>query len=177
MIEGMNLFEDRGDLAPVKRRMHWIVWGLVLQIVGVAIPVVVVVQRAKKDNVVGQVTRYTVRLAWHEVLRSGSDLTLIILGIIIFVAGSIVLARPFVRRTSTLLVAIPLAATLGIMVLGVAVLVGVALVALAESQVGADLGWGGVGWWDGRSKKHANNPRETSPPRSRRPRDRRRREL
>jgi uncharacterized membrane protein len=137
--DGASPFGGIHELAPVGNRARWIAWGLLLQVVGVGIPVAAVVVRARKDSVLGHVTRYTVRLAWTEMLHNGSDMALIVLGTVVFVGGCIVMARPFVRRKSTLLLAVPVAATLGIVVLGVAVLVVAALIALALSPAGDSL--------------------------------------
>jgi hypothetical protein len=71
-------------------------------------------------------------------LRSRADVALIVLGVALFVAGGVVMARPFVKRRSTLFAAVPLAATLGIAVLGILALVCAALIALVEGD--ADIG-------------------------------------
>jgi hypothetical protein len=60
-------------------------------------------------------------------------------GVVIFVAGSVVLIRPLVTRRSTLFLAVPAAATAGLAVFGVIALVFAALIALAEGI--------GVGDW------------------------------
>ncbi len=156
MAEGVSLFEDRGVLDPVEQRGRWIVAGLLAQIVGVGVPTVVVLLQAKHDSVVGHLTRYTVYLAWREVLRSPADAALVALGIVLFVVGSVALARPFVRRRSTLLIAVPVAALVGILALGVGVLVLVALVALADS--------GALDWLDlpsgGSGRRRKGDPPE-----------------
>lgn len=126
----------RGDLAPVRRRGVWIAWGLALQVIGVAIPVVAAVERANHDSVIAAVTHYTVRLVLHEMLRRRADVALVLLGVLVFVAGSIVLARPFVTRRLTLLVAVPAAAVTGVVLLGLIAVVIAALVALATQGSG-----------------------------------------
>ena len=73
-------------------------------------------------------------------LRSGADVALIVLGVVLFAAGAVVLARPFVRRVPTLLVAVPLAAVAGLAVFGVVALVLAAVVAATASTGSAD--WG-----------------------------------
>jgi hypothetical protein len=52
-------------------------WGLALQAVGVGIPMTVALRLATKDGVLGSFTHYTVRLAWHEMLRSRADVALL----------------------------------------------------------------------------------------------------
>jgi hypothetical protein len=124
----------RRELPPVQSPGRWIVWGVTLQVIGVGIPVVAAVRRAHEDGVVAGVTHYTVRLVWHEMLRSGADVALIVLGVLLFALGAVVLARPFVRRTSTLLIAVPLAAVAGLAVLGVLAVVCAAVIAAAQGD-------------------------------------------
>jgi hypothetical protein len=123
-----------------------------LQVIGVGIPVTAALRRAHESGVVGAVTHYTIRLVWHEMLRSGADVALIVLGVLLFATGAVLLARPFVRRPATLLIAVPLAALLGLAVLGVLALVCGALFAAAETPDGsglqelfANLPWGSSG--------------------------------
>ena len=99
----------------------------------------------------GSVTRYTVRLVWQQMAHSGADLALALLGVALFVAGSVVLARPFVRRRSTLLVGVPLAALAGVLVFGVfAVVIGAVIAAEQDpgdfvNAVADNLPWPGSG--------------------------------
>jgi hypothetical protein len=131
---------NRRELSPVHARGRWVAWGLALQVIAVAIPVVTAVRRAHEAGVGGALTHYTIRLVWHEMLRSGADMALIVLGVLLFVAGAVVLARPFVRRVSTLLVAVPLAAVAGLAVFGVVALLVTLVIAATASAGDADLG-------------------------------------
>ena len=131
---------NRRELSPVQARGRWVAWGIALQATGVGIPVAAAVHRAHETGVGGALTHYTIRLVWHEMLRSGADVALIVLGVLLFVAGAVALARPFVRRVSTLAVAVPLAAVAGLAVFGiVALLVGL-VIAAATSGGDADVG-------------------------------------
>lgn len=146
----------RHQLQPVHARGRWIGWGLALQVIGVGIPVVTALRRAHEAGVGGALTHYTIRLVWHEMLRSGADVALIVLGVVLFVAGAVVLARPFVRRVSTLVVAVPLAAVLGLAVFGLVALVVGLVIALTASAGDAD--WSGLadflpGDWPGRRRR------------------------
>jgi hypothetical protein len=132
----------RNGLSPVRARGRWVAWGLSLQVVGVGIPVVAAVHRAHEASVGGAVTHYTIRLLWHEMLHRGADVALIVLGVVLFAAGAVVLARPFVRRSSTLLVAVPLAAVAGLAVFGVVALVVAAVIGLTVGTGSGD--WGNV---------------------------------
>jgi hypothetical protein len=75
---------------------------------------------------------------WHETLRSRADVALIVMGVVVFVVGGVVLARPFVTRRSTLFITVPVAAAVGIAVLGIIALVCAAVIALVESPGDTD---------------------------------------
>ncbi len=137
----MGAVWDR-ELQPVEHRVRWLAWGLALQAVGVGIPLTAAISRASKDGVGGTFTHYTVRLIWHEMLRSRADILLIALGVALFAVGGTVLARPFVRRPLVLFVGTPMAAMFGLVALGVIALACAALIALAESP--GDFDWGNV---------------------------------
>jgi hypothetical protein len=131
---------NRRELAPVHARGRWVAWGVALQVIGLGIPVATAVHRAHETGVGGALTHYTIRLVWHEMLRSGADLALIVLGVLLFVAGAVVLARPFVRLVSTLVVAVPLAAVAGLAVFGVVALLVGLVAGLVASAGDADVG-------------------------------------
>ena len=122
----------RHALAPVRRRGLWLAWGLALQIIGVGIPVVTAIHRAHREGLGGSLTHYTVTLIGRQMLHSNADLALVITGMLLFAAGAVALARPFVRDRATLLLAIPLAAVMGLTVFGVLVLVVTVFVAAAD---------------------------------------------
>jgi hypothetical protein len=153
MAERMGATGAARQLRPVRRRRVWIAWGLALQAIGVGIPVTVALQRASQDGPLASVTHYTVRSVWHELLRSRADVALIVLGVVIFVAGAVVLARPFVTRRLTLFVAVPAFATAGIAVLGVIALICAALIALVESPDSAGELLNGISWPVGDKRK------------------------
>lgn len=129
-------------LRPVGRRSVWIGWGLALQIIGAGIPVTVALVRANREGLLGSVTHYTVRLIEHELLRSRADVALILLGVVVFAAGAVVLARPFVTRRITLFIAVPVAAAAGIVILGVVALICAVVIAVIGSA--GDAGWADV---------------------------------
>jgi hypothetical protein len=153
VIEGTEGSTPPRDLKPIAHRGTWVAWGLALQTVGVGIPATVALRHASQDGVLGSVTHYTVRLVWHEMLRNHSDVALLILGVVVFVAGAVVMARPFVRRRSTLLLAVPVAATAGLALLGILALVIAAMIALFEAPSDAEGLFSGISWPDGRRRK------------------------
>jgi len=156
VIEGAAPGGRSTELAPVERRAVWLAWGLALQAIGIGIPVTAALREANREGLLGSVTHYTVRLVWHEMLRSRADVALMVLGVVLFVVGGLVMARPFIRRRSTLFVAVPLAATLGVVVLGVLALAVAAVLALAGSS-GDAAGWetllSGFSWPTGRRRR------------------------
>lgn len=151
----------RGRLRPVRHRGGWIAGGLGCQLVGVGVPIAYVVTKAKHESIGGLLTTATVKLAWHESLHARAGIALLAAGAIIFALGSVLLARPFVQRKLTLLVAVPLAAACGAAVLGVAALVIALVVLIAEG--GGDLsnitGNGG----SGSAKRKPSSEREPTP--------------
>jgi hypothetical protein len=128
--------------------------GLVLQAIGTAVPLAIGYAREKREDVGGQVTLATVRLIWHQMIHDHHDLVWITAGVVVFAIGSVVLARPFCRRRLTLLVAVPVAAVLGIAVLGA-----IALLLTVLTLVG-DLVWdSGGGSSRGRDENENENER------------------
>lgn len=105
-------------LATVQSRRPWILGGLALQFVGGAIPAVVVWRLGRAEQLAGELSKYSIRLAWHDALHTPLGIAALLGGLALVIAGSVLLARPFVRRRRTLIVAVPLAAVVGFMVLG-----------------------------------------------------------
>jgi hypothetical protein len=123
----------RGRLRPVAHRARWIAGGLALQLAGIGGPIAYVVSRAKHESIAGLITVATVRLAWHESVHERKGIAVLAAGAVVFALGSVLLARPFVGRRLTLLIAVPLAAVCGALILGVAALVVTAVVLISES--------------------------------------------
>ena len=123
-----------GSLGPVAHRARWIASGLGLQFTGIGGPLAYVATKVKHEDVGGLVTVATVRLAWHESLHSKAGIGLLAVGTALFVVGSVLLARPFVRRKLTLLLAVPAAALVGGLVMGAAALLVVVVVLAALSN-------------------------------------------
>jgi hypothetical protein len=140
----------RGQLEPVAKRNLWIAAGLTLQVIGVAMPVAYLVEKARKEDLGGHISRATLRLAWRQALQSHAGLALMIGGVLVFVSGAVVLARPFAKSWLTLAVAVPIAAVVGLLVLGAAVLIVVVIAAIVASLFDSGSGGGGGGsgdWW------------------------------
>ena len=81
-------------------------------------------------------------------------------GLVAFVGGSMLVARPFAKRRSTLFLLVPVAAAASVLLLGV-----IALVLAAAVAVAGLLGEGdvvGLDWWpDGKRRREDPND-ETS---------------
>jgi hypothetical protein len=137
-----------GQLPPVAKRWPWITGGLVLQLIGVAGPVIYVLEKVKKEGLGGHITRATIRLIWHQSVHSHAGLAVMIGGAVVFAIGAMLLARPFVKHVVTLLVAIPIAAVAGLFVLGAAALV-VTLIVVVAGALDSDFSFGGGGGGSG----------------------------
>ncbi len=140
-------------LQPVRARWPWITGGLVLQLAGVAAPAAYVISKAHHEDVTGQISKATLTLAWRQAVHSHAGLALMIAGAALFVVGSMLLARPFVKSYLTLFVAIPLAALAGVLVLGAAALIIALLFAILSGGDFIDFGSGSGGGGSGSTKK------------------------
>jgi hypothetical protein len=132
-----------GRISPTAHRGWWIFAGLVLQLAGIGGPAAYVWTKAKHQDLGGLITVATVKLAWHESLHAKTGIEVLIGGAVLFAIGSVALARPFAKHWLTLLVAVPIAALCGALVLGAAALVIALLVLMLEG--GGDLNVGGGG--------------------------------
>jgi hypothetical protein len=138
-------------LKPVKERWPWVTSGLILQLIGVAAPAAYVIIKAHHQDVTGRISKATLTLAWRQAVHSHAGLALLIGGAALFVVGSVLLARPYVKSWFTLFVAIPLAALVGVLLLGAAALI-VALI-LAAAWSGDFIDWGSSSSGGGRKKR------------------------
>jgi hypothetical protein len=144
-------------LAPVQRRRAWVAWGIFAQLVAIASPVAWVVVRAKHEAVTGLAARVTVLAAARESLHTRTGLIILGESLLLFAVGSVLVARPFVRSLGMLLVAVPLAAIVGVLVLGALALVVAVVVALISLNV--DLpGGGGAGATSRKAKPTKGRP-------------------
>ncbi len=84
----------------------------------------------------------TIRLAWHSDVHTRAGLAVLAGGAVIYAAGSILTARPYVSRPATLFVAVPAAAMAGMVSLeALALIVALVLTALANNvDVPLDIG-------------------------------------
>lgn len=130
-------------LAPVQDRNSWVAWGILAQLVAIASPVVWVVVRAKHEAVAGLAVRVTVLAAARESLHTRAGLIILGESLLLFAVGGVLVARPFVRSLGMLLVAVPLAAVVGVLVLGALALVVAVVIALISLDF--DLPGGGGG--------------------------------
>lgn len=143
-LGGGTTLRARGRLAPVVHRGRWIAGGLGLQLAGIGGSLAYVAAKAKHEGIGGLITTATVRLAWHESLHARAGIAVLAAAAVVFALGSVLLARPFVKRRLTLLVAVPLAGVCGALVLGAIALV-VALLFLLLENGGGDIPGGGGG--------------------------------
>lgn len=127
------LTEDQVSPRVVRRSARWVIGGLALQAVGVAGVAAYAWRELRRQGIGGHVTAATVRLAWHADVHTRTGLAVLAVGAIIYAAGSVLMARPYLSRPVMLFVAVPIAAVVGMLVLGVLVLV-VAIVLVAAAN-------------------------------------------
>ena len=123
---------SRRTLSPVRSRGLWTAGGLAVQAVGLGGVTAFLWAKLRHQDIGGHITAATFRLVWHGEVHTRTGLAVLIAGAIIYAAGSILLARPYVSRPVTLFIAVPVAAVAGMAVLGVLALA----VALLISALG-----------------------------------------
>jgi hypothetical protein len=119
-------------LSPVRSRALWTVSGLAAQAVGLGGVTAFLWVKLRHQGIGGHITAATFRLVWHGEVHTRTGLAVLIAGAIIYAAGSVLLGRPYVSRPVTLFIAVPVAAVVGMVALGVLALV----VALLISALG-----------------------------------------
>ena len=129
--------ELRRVLAPLRSQWPWVVWGLLIQALGFGSVAVVMWHNIRDQNLGGHVTAEMVAFAWRSELHNRVGFIVLVVGAVIYAIGTVVMARPYVSRPTTLLIAVPIAAVAGMLVLGVlALVVGALLSALANNGGG-----------------------------------------
>jgi hypothetical protein len=121
-------------LQPVKSRELWVTSGLIVQLLGLGSVAVVIWRNIRNQGIGGHITAEMIKLAWHDELHTRSGLIVLITGSVVYAAGSVLMARPYMSSPVGLFVAIPIAAVVGILVLGVLVLVLAFLFILLENR-------------------------------------------
>lgn len=110
--------------------------GLTLQAVGVGGVATYIWLNVHHQNIGGHISAATIRLAWHGEIHTQPGSAILAAGAVIYAVGSVLMARPYVSRPMTLLVAVPLAAIAGMLVLGVlAFVVALLIAALANGDL------------------------------------------
>jgi len=133
-------------LGPLRSGYPWVIWGLIIQALGVGSVAVVMWRSVRNQGVGSYLTTQMIKFAWHSQLHTRTGLSVLCAGAVVYAIGSVVMARPYVTRPVTLFVAVPFAAVAGMLVLGVLALVLAALIgAVGGNFFDFDLGDGGRG--------------------------------
>ncbi|MGH3302425.1 MAG: hypothetical protein ACRDOK_12220 [Streptosporangiaceae bacterium] len=140
---GTELINGHRILAPLRSRWPWVVWGLIVQALGVGSVAVVMWHNVRDQSLGGHITVEMVSFAWHSELHNRAGLIVLAAGAVIYAGGSVVMARPYVSRPATLLIAVPVAAVIGMLLLGVLALAVAALFSAFANSVGDSHGGGG----------------------------------
>jgi hypothetical protein len=130
---------------PRRRRGWWVLGGFLLQAIGAGGVAAFLWVKVRREDLGGHITTMMVKLAWHSEVHTRQGLAILIAGAIVYAAGSVVMARPYVTNTATLLLAVPVAAVVGLLVLGVLALIVALIVFLASMNADLPSGGGGAG--------------------------------
>jgi hypothetical protein len=129
-----------------------VVWGLLVQTLGVGSVAVVMWHNVRDQSLGGRISAEMVRFAWHSELHNRAGLVVLAAGAVTYAIGSVVMARPYISRPATLLIAVPLAAVAGMLILGVLALALAALLSALANSAGGGYG-GGAGRKDRRKDR------------------------
>ena len=122
-------------LGPLRSRSPWVAWGLAAQLIGAGSVAVVLWRNIRHQGIAGHLTAEVVRVAWRSELHTRTGLIVLIAGAVVYAAGSILMARPFISSPAALFIAVPAAAVAGMLVLGVlAMLIAAVFVMLASAD-------------------------------------------
>jgi hypothetical protein len=106
---------------------------MTIQVLAVGIVAVVMWRSIRRQGLGGHITAEMIKFAWRSELHTPAGLAVLATGSVVYAAGSVVMARPFVSRPAALFVAVPLAAAAGLLVLGVLALVVTVLIVVLEN--------------------------------------------
>lgn len=120
---GSNVMDSRRILGPLRSRYPWVVWGLTIQVLGVGMVAAVLWRSIRSQSLGGHITAEMIKFAWRSELHTPAGVSVLAAASVIYAAGSVVMARPYISRPLALFVAVPIAAVAGLLVLGVLALV------------------------------------------------------
>ena len=145
----MPATEGRQLTGPLRSRASWVTSGLLLQVSGAGGAAAYGWLTVRHQGIGGHLTAATVQLAWHSELHTRQGLAVLAAGALLYAAGSIFLARPYVTRPLALFVAVPVAAIAGMLVLGALAII----LALLAAWADGNLDLPDPGFWPGRSRR------------------------
>jgi hypothetical protein len=124
------------------RRWPWIAGGFALEFAALGVIAGVMAHESRREDALGEITKYSLRLAWHDVIHRRSLVLLMVACALVYMAGATLIAKPFVSTRWRLFLLVPVAALASLAVFGVAALLVWILVA-SEGKIldGADFGW------------------------------------
>jgi hypothetical protein len=101
--------------------------------------------KLRRQDIGGHITAAMFWLMRHGEVRTRTGVAVLVIGAVIYAAGSVLLARPYVSRSVTLLIAVPVAAVAGMAVLGALALVVAVLFGALGDQLAPGVYPGGGG--------------------------------
>ncbi len=116
---GSDVIINRSVLGPVRSRYPWVARGLATQVLGVGMVAAALWRSIRGQGLGGHITAEMIKLGWRSEMHTREGLIVLIAGSVIYAAGSVVMARPYISRPLALFAAVPIAAVAGLLVLGV----------------------------------------------------------
>lgn len=141
----MNADTSNGQQGAALRRSRawWLLGGFLLQAAGAGGVAAFLWLKVRHEDLGGHITTVMIRLAWHAEVHTRQGLAVLVAGALVYAAGSVVMARPYVRNPLTLLVAVPAAAVAGMLLLGILAVVVALIVVLAGTNSDINIGSSG----------------------------------
>jgi hypothetical protein len=160
----------RGEPSPAERRRRWpwIAAGLALEAAALGGIAAMLARESRREDPLHEITKYSLRLAWQDVLHQHRLLLLLLLCVLAYVGGAVLVAEPFVDDRRYLFIAIPIAAVASLLILGIAAFL--VWIVVASDGSGLDV----FDWWSPgsgkRRKAKVGQSSSTAPPGSDAPR-------
>jgi hypothetical protein len=111
-----------------------------MQVLGVGMVAAALWRSIRDQSLGGHITAEMIKFAWRSELHTRYGLIVLVAGSLVYAAGTVVMARPYIFRPVALFVAVPAAAIAGLLVLGVlALIITVLFVALANGDLPVDI--------------------------------------
>jgi hypothetical protein len=98
-------------------------------------------RESRREEPLHEITKYSLRLAWQDVLHQHRIFLLLLLCVLAYAAGAVLVAEPFVNDRRYLLIGVPIAAVTSLLILGLAAFLVWVVVAIEGNALDVFDGW------------------------------------